>query len=155
MTAHLPLDFPGLQEEARRLNVELLSASYSAHGPPAYMANAQARLLADLARPESQSFWLRALATRCGQSLPTVGAPLWVRHGYGKGPDGIHSRFLTLAAQGWEVYFHDHPDGTYLGCVDRLEHRIKVAGIRGCKPTPEGDIEAFRLVTHAVFKVTP
>lgn len=92
MTTYLPLDFPGLQEEARRLAQERHAymadairlsrlplaltpwAELTANREQAEVAT-EALRLADLTRPESQSFWLRVLATRNHGILPPVGAP--------------------------------------------------------------------------------
>jgi hypothetical protein len=74
-TTTLPLDFPLLQDEARRLVIELqlLSLNAVGHwymheaGPP--MVRAYALFLADLTRQESQNFWLRALAVKLNMEV--------------------------------------------------------------------------------------
>ena len=72
----LPLNFPGLRDEAERLMDELFTPEPSpdsgrladAIGP---LIRAQARLLADLTRPESRYFWVRVLVARSPESYPS------------------------------------------------------------------------------------
>ena len=66
----LPGDFPGLREEALRMEKELISTG--ARGPSGHLlpdvglVHICARLLADLSRPASRDFWARWLAERLG-----------------------------------------------------------------------------------------
>ena len=157
----LPLDFPGLQIEARRLAEEAIAAAKdpadarrlgTAGGP---MSRAFARLLADLTRPESQCFWLRALATKYGQPLPALGCPTWRRHGHGVAPDGQFFRWYTLSAPGWRVAVHAYTDDVFLPGVEPQDQRVYLAGIRTCSPTAEGDAAGLHLALCAAFGVAP
>lgn len=141
MTAHLPLDFPGLQEEARRLARELIDADDPdlprPSRVPEHHVRAHARLLADLARPESQSFWLRALAARCGVPIPAVGAPSWkYEPTRAMWVIGVGSGEMVHCFGGYDAGFGNwtgHPD--LIGMAD--------------------PIVALHLTLHVVFGVTP
>lgn len=74
-TPTLPLDFPLLQDEARRFVVELQLLSLATvghwrmHEAGVPMVRAYALFLADLTRQESQNFWLRALAVKLNMEV--------------------------------------------------------------------------------------
>jgi hypothetical protein len=160
----LPLDFPGLQAEARRLAQEAIASAkdpadarrLGAAGCP--MSRAFARLLADLTRPESQCFWLRALAPKVDRHIPTVGAPSWVRSGplfEADGPigmgcwrpiEGFDYRLSCSVATGAGMVFHDSDQ-----YMVNPRYGLRVPGIRRFPPTAEGDLEALRHALHAAF----
>lgn len=141
----LPLDFPGLEAEASRLAHELADVTdvdpVSDGSSPSLRSRdhvlGHARLLADLTRPESQCFWLRALATQRGLALPRVGAPIWMRR-----PGGY---YLSTPSGG--VAFVD----LYMG----PQPGDRAVGIGGQIDSPEGDSEGLRLALCAAFGVTP
>lgn len=134
--SRLPLDFPGLQAEAQRLTEELLDVpgvdTDSLRAVSATLCRAFARLLADLTRPESQCFWLRALATRYGLPLPIVGAPVW--------------RFEPTQAM-WVLSIGDGPPMCFLGYQRAASNAVYVPGLTGMADP----IEAFRLALCAAF----
>jgi len=140
----LPLDFPGLEAEARRMVGDILDTGLDGSDTMRLANTAQplirahARLLADLTRPESQCFWLRALATHERLPLPRVGSPGWCRRRGG----------FYLSTPFGAVAFIDF----YMNCME-AGHRI--AGIGGIPNNTKGDAEALRLTLHAAFGVTP
>jgi hypothetical protein len=79
MTARLPLDFPGLREEASRWADRIrCTITYPSGTITEWRPHAEcAEVLRNLENWESQCFWLRALAIRQGHVVPLVGAPSW------------------------------------------------------------------------------
>lgn len=141
MTRTLPLNFPGMREESERLTVELVAAGVNqrdrfAMGAVAgRMSVAYDDLLADLTRPESQAFWLRALAVHQGLSTPRVGAPTWTRR-----PGGF---YLWTPSGG----------AAFIDSYMCYEPGLIVIGIGSTIDNTAGDIEGLRLALHTAFGV--
>jgi len=143
----LPLDFPGLEAEARRMVGDILDTGLDGSDTMRLANTAQplirahARLLTDLTRPESQCFWLRALGARYGLLPLPVGSLRWLR------PQ--HQPGYALSGS-WKVILF-----VPVGFALTGDRYIQIPGVEAVPSTPEGDIEGLRLALCAAFGVTP
>lgn len=155
MSHSLPLDFPGLEAEARRMVGDILDTGLDGSDTMRLANTAQplirahARLLADLTRPESRDRWAWLLADRLGWESTTLNAPSFY-----PGPGRNSSEHEDATVDGW--WFMDDQGNVqfFTGDQDGAKEieGVHVPGI------PAADwsmgVEAFRFVLHAVFGVT-
>ncbi len=155
MSCHLPLDFPGLEAEARRMVGDVLDTGLDGSDTMRLANTAQplirahARLLADLNRPESRDRWAWLLADRLEWKSESLTAP----------------SFYFAPARGNNEHEDSVPAGWWLmdddGNVEFFTADEDVAEEWGGTYTPglpsdrSMGVEAFRLVLHAAFGVTP
>lgn len=142
-TTSLPLDFPGLQEEARRLARELIDADDPdlprPSRVPEHHVRAQARLLANLNRPESRDRWAALMADELGLP-PGLTAPnfAWSEH------------FLCwLLARSGQIMLFADDDPSWLDMRGRACRTVP--GLPGSGRS----VEALCAILHAVFRAVP
>lgn len=149
----LPLNFPGIREEAARQATELIAVG----GPAARMLEDMnigasfARLLADLTRPESQCFWLRTLAYKLNKKVVPGEGPLLRRDDFSSYTLNRECwQFVANRAEGYGVAFHDSP-----ASVQRSEIDFRVPGINYVQHGQSAMAEVLYLALCAAFGGKP
>lgn len=156
MTAHLPLDFPGLETEARRVVGDILNTDLDGSDTMRLANTAQplirahARLLANLTNPGSRDRWARILAVRLGWKCESLQAP-----NFYPTPGRKENENQDPMPSGWSLA-DDYGNVQFFTSDKEAAEEM---GDTYVPDLPGADrsmgIEAFRLVIHAVFKVTP
>jgi len=155
----LPLDFPGLEAEARRMVGDILDTGLDGSDTMRLANTAQplirahARLLADLTRPESRDRWAWAMAAHMGWKV----AGMTTAPAFFLAPATEAEEDADSQPAAWCLSSHGLDVTAWFGgsSVDDAYLNDFTAYVPGLPLDPEQRIEAFRLILHAVFGVTP